>query len=41
MEKKYEANGKIPLTKDSLSKIDIYVDKIYLGNKTFEETIEE
>ena len=39
--KKYEANGKIPLTKDSLSKIDIHVDKIYLGNKTFEETIEE
>jgi len=39
--KKLEKNGKIPLTKESISKINIYVNKVNPGRKTFEETIKE
>lgn len=39
--KKLEEDGKIPLTKDSISKISIQVIKINPGRKTFAETIKE
>ncbi|WP_306831830.1 Ger(x)C family spore germination protein [Lysinibacillus sp. FN11] len=39
--KKIEHNGKIPLTEDSISKINVDVNKINPGRKTFDETIEE
>lgn len=39
--KKLEKNGKIPLTKESISKINVYVNKVNPGRKTFEETIVE
>ncbi|MFM9533689.1 Ger(x)C family spore germination protein [Lysinibacillus sp. IITD104] len=39
--KKIEHNGKIPLTVDSISKINVHVNKINPGRKTFDETIEE
>lgn len=39
--KNLESNGKIPLTKDSISKIDIHINKVNAGRKTFEETIED
>ncbi len=39
--KKIEHNGKIPLTEDSISKINVHVNKINPGRKTFDETIEE
>ncbi len=38
---KIEHNGKIPLTEDSISKINVDVNKINPGRKTFDETIEE
>ncbi|MED3795864.1 Ger(x)C family spore germination protein [Lysinibacillus capsici] len=39
--KKIEHNGKIPLTENSIGKINVHVNKINPGRKTFEETIEE
>lgn len=39
--KKIEKDGKIPLTKESISKINIHVIKINPGRKSFEETITE
>ncbi|MEK5231837.1 Ger(x)C family spore germination protein [Lysinibacillus sp. FSL K6-0232] len=39
--KKVEQDGKIPLTEDSIRKIDIHINKISPGRKTFAETIEE
>ncbi|WP_107924384.1 Ger(x)C family spore germination protein [Lysinibacillus parviboronicapiens] len=39
--KKLENNGKIPLDQDSISKLDIKVNKVNPGRKTFAETIEE
>lgn len=39
--KKLEKNGKIPLNKDSISKIDIHINKVSPGRKTFQETITE
>lgn len=39
--KKLEKDGKIPLTKDSIRKIDIHINKVSPGRKTFEETIAE
>ncbi|WP_155590811.1 Ger(x)C family spore germination protein [Lysinibacillus cavernae] len=39
--KKLEKDGKIPLTKDSISKIDIHINKVSPGRKTFQETIAE
>lgn len=39
--KKIENDGKIPLTKESISKINVYVNKVNPGRKTFEETIVE
>jgi len=39
--KKYESNGKIPLTEDSISKLTIYVNKVNPGRKKFDETIKE
>ncbi len=37
--KKLEVDGKVPLTKDSISTINVHVNKINPGRKTFEETI--
>lgn len=37
--KKFEKDGKIPLSEDSISKIDVEVAKINPGRKTFTETI--
>ncbi|QDP99642.1 Ger(x)C family spore germination protein [Lysinibacillus fusiformis] len=37
--KKLEEDGKVPLTKDSISNINVYVNKINPGRKTFEETL--
>ncbi|QDQ02951.1 Ger(x)C family spore germination protein [Lysinibacillus fusiformis] len=39
--KKLEVDGKIPLTEDSISKLDVLVNKVSPGRKTFAETIEE
>jgi len=39
--KKLEKNGKIPLTKESISKINVHVNKVNPGRKTFGETIVE
>jgi len=39
--KKQQKDGKIPLTKDTLSKINITVNKVNPGRKTFAETIKE
>ncbi|WP_336635905.1 Ger(x)C family spore germination protein [Lysinibacillus fusiformis] len=39
--KKIQKDGKIPLTKDSISKIDIHINKVSPGRKSFEETITE
>ncbi|MFB7157900.1 Ger(x)C family spore germination protein [Lysinibacillus sp. NPDC056232] len=39
--KALENNGKIPLTKESIKKINVQVDKIKSGRKTFETTIKE
>lgn len=39
--KKLEKDGKVPLTKDSISKIRININKIQSGRKVFRETIEE
>ncbi|MGE7114972.1 Ger(x)C family spore germination protein [Lysinibacillus sp. NPDC047702] len=39
--KNLEKDGKIPLTKDSISKLSIHVNKINPGRKTFAETIKE
>lgn len=39
--KKLEKDGKIPLTEDSISKINVEVAKINPGRKTFSETIQE
>lgn len=39
--KKYESDGKIPLTEDSISKLTIFVNKVNPGRKTFDETIKE
>lgn len=39
--KKLEKNGKIPLTADSLSKINVTVNKVNPGRKSFDETIKE
>lgn len=41
MWKGLEKNGKIPLTEDSISKINIHINKINPGRKTFAETIIE
>ncbi|WP_418301005.1 Ger(x)C family spore germination protein [Lysinibacillus fusiformis] len=41
MWKKIQKDGKIPLTKDSISKIDIHINKVSPGRKSFEETITE
>lgn len=41
MWKRLEKNGKIPLTEDSISKINIHINKINPGRKTFAETIKE
>ncbi|WP_283778292.1 Ger(x)C family spore germination C-terminal domain-containing protein, partial [Lysinibacillus sp. D3C2_S12] len=38
---KIEHNGKIPLTDNSIGKIDVHVNKIKPGRKTFDEIIEE
>ncbi|MFY0517280.1 Ger(x)C family spore germination protein [Lysinibacillus sp. UGB7] len=37
--KKLEKDGKVPLTKDSISNINVHVNKINPGRKTFQETI--
>jgi len=39
--KKLEKDGKIPLSKDSISKIDIHINKVSPGRKTFAETVTE
>jgi len=39
--KRLEKDGKIPLTKESISKINIHINKVSPGRKTFEETITE
>ncbi len=39
--KNLEKDGKIPLTKDSISKLSVHVIKINPGRKTFAETIKE
>ncbi len=39
--KNIQKDGKIPLTKDSISKIDIHINKVSPGRKSFEETITE
>ncbi|EON70379.1 Ger(x)C family spore germination protein [Lysinibacillus sphaericus] len=39
--KKVEEGGKVPLTKDSISNINVHVNKINPGRKTFEETIKK
>lgn len=39
--KEIEHNGKIPLMEDSISKINVHVNKVNPGRKTFHETIEE
>ena len=39
--KRLEKDGKVPLTKDSISKINVTVNKINPGRKTFQETIKE
>lgn len=39
--KKFEKDGKIPLSEDSISKIDVEVAKINPGRKTFTETIKK
>ncbi|MFE3576797.1 Ger(x)C family spore germination protein [Lysinibacillus sp. NPDC059133] len=39
--KKIQKDGKIPLTEDTLSKINITVNKVNPGRKTFAETINE
>lgn len=39
--KKLEKDGKIPLSEDSISKIDVDVAKINPGRKTFTETIKK
>ncbi|MGE7094178.1 Ger(x)C family spore germination protein [Lysinibacillus sp. NPDC048646] len=39
--KTLEVDGKIPLTGESISKLDIHVNKVSPGRKTFDETIEE
>ncbi|MEF7495635.1 MULTISPECIES: Ger(x)C family spore germination protein [Lysinibacillus] len=41
MWKKMEKNGKIPLTKDSISKITINVNKILSGRKVFQDSVDE
>ncbi len=37
--KTLETNGKIPLTEESIRKINVEIDKIKSGRKTFTETI--
>ncbi|MFJ7734391.1 Ger(x)C family spore germination protein [Lysinibacillus sp. NPDC097231] len=39
--KKYEKDGIVPLTEDSISKLDIKVNKVNPGRKTFAETIKK
>ncbi|KOS60340.1 Ger(x)C family spore germination protein [Lysinibacillus agricola] len=39
--KKIEKDGKVPLTADSISKLDVTVNKINPGRKSFAETIKE
>lgn len=39
--KKVQKDGKIPLTADSLSKVNVIVNKVNPGRKTFAETINE
>ncbi|TQR28967.1 Ger(x)C family spore germination protein [Lysinibacillus sphaericus] len=39
--KKIQKDGKIPLTADSLSKVNVIVNKVNPGRKTFAETINE
>lgn len=39
--KNIQKDGKIPLTKGSISKIDIHINKVSPGRKSFEETITE
>ncbi|QDQ02789.1 Ger(x)C family spore germination protein [Lysinibacillus fusiformis] len=39
--KNLESDGKVPLTEDSISKINVHVNKVSPGRKTFSETIEE
>jgi len=39
--KKIQKDGKIPLTKESISKIDIHINKVSPGRKSFEETLTE
>lgn len=39
--KRIQKDGKIPLTKESISKIDIHINKVSPGRKSFEETITE
>jgi len=39
--KRLEKDGKVPLNKESISKINITVNKINPGRKTFQETIKE
>ncbi|GLC89192.1 Ger(x)C family spore germination protein [Lysinibacillus piscis] len=39
--KKLEKDGKIPLTANSIGHVNIHVNKVQLGRKTFEETIKE
>ncbi|MFJ7700589.1 Ger(x)C family spore germination protein [Lysinibacillus fusiformis] len=39
--KNIQKDGKIPLTKESISKIDIHINKVSPGRKSFEETITE
>lgn len=39
--KRLEKDGKIPLTKESISKINIHINKVSPGRKSFEETITE
>ena len=38
---KVQKDGKVPLTADSLSKVNIIVNKVNPGRKTFAETINE
>lgn len=39
--KNIQINGKVPLTEDSISKINIHINKINPGRKNFAETIKE
>lgn len=41
MEKKLQKDRKINLTSDTISKIDVHVNKVNPGRKTFDETINE